>query len=95
MQQAPAAQPAAAAQGGAHAAPEALEHASSEAVGLQLPDVEPGDERYTVVAGDTLFEIAEARGVDSGWLGIFAVNQQTLSDPDVIMAGQELVLPAE
>jgi nucleoid-associated protein YgaU len=50
---------------------------------------------YTVVPGDTLFEIAQAQGVDSGWLGIFAVNQATVSNPDLIMAGQQLVLPAE
>ena len=58
-------------------------------------DVEPGDVTYAVLPGDTLFEIAEAQGVESGWLGIFAVNQDTLSNPDLIMAGQQLVLPAE
>ncbi|MBO1770037.1 LysM peptidoglycan-binding domain-containing protein [Agrococcus sp. TF02-5] len=79
-QQAPAEQPAP-----AQAAPAAL----------QLPDVQPGDETYEVVPGDTLFEIAEAQGVESGWLGIFAVNQDALTDPDLIMAGQQLVLPAE
>jgi resuscitation-promoting factor RpfA len=93
-QAAPAAQ-ASNAQGGANAAPQALEHASPEAVGLQLPDVEPGDETYTVESGDMLFEIAEELDVESGWLGIYAVNQDLLESPDLIMAGQELVLPAE
>lgn len=79
-QQAPAAQPA---------------PAPAQPAAVQLPDVQPGDETYEVVPGDTLFEIAEAQGVDSGWLGIFAVNQDSLSDPDLIMAGQQLVLPAE
>lgn len=60
-----------------------------------LPDVEPSDETYTVKSGDTLFEIAEAKDLDTGWLGIFAVNQDTLNDPDLIEVGQELVLPAE
>ena len=87
--------PAASAQGGAHAAPQAHANASSEARGLQLPDVEPSDETVTVESGDTLFAIAEAEGVESGWLGIYAVNQDTLDDPDLIMAGQELILPAE
>ncbi|WP_456285171.1 transglycosylase family protein [Microbacterium sp. JZ101] len=60
-----------------------------------LPDVEPSDETYTVQAGDTLFEIAEANGIESGWLGIFAVNQDILSNPDLIEVDQELVLPAQ
>jgi nucleoid-associated protein YgaU len=86
---------AASAQGGAHAAPQAHANASAEAPGLALPDVEPSDVRVTVEAGDTLFAIAEAEGVESGWLGIYAVNQDVIDDPDLIMAGQELVLPAE
>jgi hypothetical protein len=60
-----------------------------------LPDVEPSDETYTVESGDTLFEIAEAKGLETGWLGIFAVNQDELADPNLIEVGQELVLPAE
>ncbi len=82
-----------AAQQAAPAAP-AQQAAPAAPAQLTLPDVQPGDETYTVVPGDTLFEIAEAQGVESGWLGIFAVNQQSLSNPDLIMAGQELVLPA-
>lgn len=58
-----------------------------------LPDVEPSDETYTVEAGDTLFEIAQEHELDSGWLGVFAVNQDTIDNPDVITVGQELVLP--
>ncbi|WP_306233933.1 transglycosylase family protein [Agrococcus beijingensis] len=92
QQAAPAAQQAAPAARQAPAAPAA---AAAEPAQLQLPDVEPSDVTYTVVAGDTLFEIAEAQGVDSGWLGIFAVNQETVEDPDLIEVGQELVLPAE
>ncbi|WOF21481.1 transglycosylase family protein [Microbacterium betulae] len=60
-----------------------------------LPDVEASDETYTVEAGDTLFEISEKLGVDSGWLGIYAVNQDTIADPDYIEVGEALVLPAE
>ena len=69
--------------------------AAPAAPSYELPDVEPGDETVTVESGDTLFAIAEAEGVESGWLGIFAVNQETLTNPDLIMAGQELILPAE
>ncbi|WP_347755494.1 transglycosylase family protein [Agrococcus sp. ProA11] len=79
----------------AQAAPAAQQAPAAQAPALQLPDVEPGDERYTIEPGDTLFEIAESLEVDSGWLGIYAVNQDTLSNPDLIMAGAELILPAE
>lgn len=61
----------------------------------QLPDVEPSDETYTVESGDTLFDIATKLEVETGWLGIFAVNQETISDPDLIEVGDELILPAE
>ncbi len=60
-----------------------------------LPDVEASDETVTVESGDSLFAIAEEADVESGWLGIFAVNQDTISNPDLIEVGQELVLPAE
>ena len=73
-------------------APEAAEPAAPE---YTLPDVEASDETYTVEAGDTLFEISEKLGVESGWLGVYAVNQDTIPDPDYIEVGQELVLPAE
>ncbi|YCA49620.1 hypothetical protein M1D46_10705 [Microbacterium sp. JZ70] len=33
--------------------------------------------------------------MESGWLGIFAVNQDILSNPDLIEVDQELVLPAQ
>ncbi|MGI6878181.1 LysM peptidoglycan-binding domain-containing protein [Microbacterium sp. gxy059] len=62
---------------------------------LDLPDVEASDETYTVESGDTLFQIAESLDLDSGWLGLYAVNQDSVSDTDLIYAGQELVLPAE
>lgn len=77
--------------GGAAQAPAAAPVAPT----YELPDVEPSDETYKVEAGDTLFEIAEAQELETGWLGIFAVNQDTISNPDLIEVGQELVLPAE
>ncbi|MFT4235892.1 MAG: transglycosylase family protein [Microbacterium sp.] len=60
-----------------------------------LPDVEASDDIYTVVAGDSLSQIATDLGISSGWLGLYAVNQDTISNPDLIEVGQELVLPAE
>jgi LysM repeat protein len=60
-----------------------------------LPDVEASDETYKVESGDTLSEIAKELKLETGWLGIFAVNQDAISNPDLIEVGQELVLPAE
>ena len=60
-----------------------------------LPDVTASDETVTVESGDTLAKIAADEDVSSGWAGIFAVNQDTLSNADLIFPGQELVLPAE
>ena len=76
-------------------APEApaTEQPQAEAPAYDLPDVEASDETYTVKEGDTLIEIAEAKDIDSSWLGIFAVNQEEVSNPDLIEVGQELVLP--
>ncbi|SFS09453.1 Transglycosylase-like domain-containing protein [Agrococcus baldri] len=93
QQAAPAQSSGASSQASSQAAPAAA--AAPAAPSYELPDVEPGDETITVESGDTLFELAESNEVESGWLGIFAVNQDTLSDPDLIMAGQELILPAE
>lgn len=59
----------------------------------QLPDVQPSDAVVTVQPGDTLSAIAQAQGIASGYLGIFAVNQDVLDDPDLIQAGQQLTLP--
>ncbi|MGO3845855.1 transglycosylase family protein [Agrococcus casei] len=73
----------------------ATEQPQAEAPAYDLPDVEASDETYTVKEGDTLIEIAEAKDIDSSWLGIFAVNQEEVSNPDLIEVGQELVLPVK
>lgn len=77
------------------AAPAEQAPAGEQAPALDLPDVSPSDETYTVKEGDTLASIAEEQEIESGWLGLFAVNQDTLASADLIVAGQDLVLPAE
>jgi resuscitation-promoting factor RpfA len=47
---------------------------------------------YTVVAGDTLSEIAAAQKVAGGWQAIFERNSDVLSNPNVIRVGQQLDL---
>lgn len=68
---------------------------AAPAQNLDLPDVAPSDKTYTVEEGDTLATIAEEQGIESGWLGLFAVNQDKLQSTDLIFTGQDLVLPAE
>ena len=56
----------------------------------------PGDRRYTVKAGDSLAKIAQTfYGESSEYMRIFYANRDQLSDPDVIKAGQTLVIPDE
>jgi len=49
---------------------------------------------YTVVSGDTLFQIATNLGVSGGWEQLADANADTIADPDLIMPGQVLNLPA-
>ncbi|WP_448317134.1 transglycosylase family protein [Streptomyces sp. CO7] len=49
---------------------------------------------YTVVRGDSLSGIADAREVQGGWQSLYAANRSTVgSDPDLIMPGQRLRMP--
>ncbi|MFB7993156.1 transglycosylase family protein [Streptomyces sp. NPDC056002] len=48
---------------------------------------------YTVIGGDTLSGIADAREVPGGWRTLYEDNRRTIgSDPDLILPGQRLVL---
>ncbi|MFG2517894.1 transglycosylase family protein [Streptomyces sp. NPDC048527] len=48
---------------------------------------------YTVVGGDTLSAIADAREVPGGWRKLYETNRRTIgSDPDLILPGQRLAL---
>jgi nucleoid-associated protein YgaU len=50
---------------------------------------------YTVVKGDTLSHIAKAHyGKPNKWHVIFDANRDQLQDPDKIMPGQVLRIPA-
>jgi nucleoid-associated protein YgaU len=49
---------------------------------------------YTVQPGDSLFLIAEKRlGYGNRWPEILALNRDIIEDPDLILPGQELILP--
>ena len=50
----------------------------------------PSGGTYTVQPGDTLGSIAAAHGTSGGWEGLFALNSDRISDPNLIYVGQEL-----
>ncbi|WP_445155124.1 transglycosylase family protein [Arthrobacter sp. Hor0625] len=51
-------------------------------------------ETYTVKSGDSLSKIARALKITGGWQALADANADTISDPDVVLAGQVLQLPA-
>ncbi|UUX59621.1 transglycosylase family protein [Glutamicibacter halophytocola] len=56
-------------------------------------DVTDSGKNYTVKSGDTLAKIADQLGVDD-WRGLFVLNDDQLANPDLIMVGQTLNVPA-
>ncbi|WP_323187845.1 transglycosylase family protein [Streptomyces sp. NBC_01264] len=71
--------------GGKHRGPAAVEApAASDAA---------SEATYTVKAGDSLIEIADANGVKGGWKGLYEANEQVIGgDADLIKPGQNLDL---
>ena len=47
---------------------------------------------YTVKSGDTLAKIARAQGVDGGWRQLWALNRDTVRNPNLIRVGQTLAV---
>lgn len=52
----------------------------------------PAPATYTVVAGDTLWEIAQAKQIPGSWQALYDLNRDQLTDPDWIDIGQVLKL---
>ncbi|WP_313811966.1 transglycosylase family protein [Glutamicibacter sp.] len=57
-------------------------------------DVTDSGKNYTVKSGDTLFKIAQKLGVQD-WRGLFELNSDQLTNPDMIMVGQTLNVPTK
>jgi len=58
------------------------------------PPMAPQPETYTVMRGDTLWAIARRfLGSGSRWPEIYALNRQTISNPNRIFPGQVVTLP--
>ena len=59
------------------------------------PAAAHGPGSYTVRPGDTLSEIAaRAHGSAAGWPAVWCANRRQVPDPDMISAGELLVLPS-
>jgi LysM repeat protein len=52
----------------------------------------PSGSTYVVQAGDTLAKIAQAQGVDGGWQALWALNRDSVPNPNVIRVGQQLAI---
>lgn len=76
-------------------APAETPAAPAETTSYDLPDVQASDDTYTIEAGDTLSLVADALDIEDGWLALYAVNQDEISDPNLIFTGQEIVLPVQ
>ena len=52
----------------------------------------PAGGSYTVRSGDTLAKVARAQGIEGGWQALWALNRDTIGNPNVIRVGQQLAL---
>lgn len=59
------------------------------------PSDQPPTHRHTVMAGESLSGISQAKlGTSDGWVEIFALNRDALASPDLLEVGQVLDVPA-
>ncbi len=62
------------------------------------PEPEPEMERYSVIQGDTLWDISgqmDIYGDNFQWPLIFKANRDQIEDPDIIEIGQDLAISRE
>lgn len=69
--------------------------ATKKASSYQVPrstTVKATGENYVVRSGDHLAAIASKNNVDGGWRTLYALNDDTISNPDLIFPGQQIAL---
>lgn len=76
----------------AQAAP--VQAAPVQAAPRHVAPVAVSGETYTVQSGDSLSKIAEKLDIKGGWQTLADANADTISDPNLVLAGQILQLPA-
>ncbi|MEO5320208.1 transglycosylase family protein [Arthrobacter sp. CC3] len=76
------------------AAPAPVQAAPVQAEPRHAAQVPLSGETYTVEAGDTLSTIAEKLNITGGWQTLADANTDTIVDPDLVLEGQVLQLPA-
>ncbi|HEV7508156.1 MAG TPA: LysM peptidoglycan-binding domain-containing protein [Thermoanaerobaculia bacterium] len=60
------------------------------------PIVEPAEQTYTIVSGDSLSKIAKHFYGDANkWRQIYEANRDIIKDPDMIHPGQTIKIPTE
>ena len=57
-------------------------------------NVTDSGKNYTVKSGDTLAKIAKKLDIKD-WRGLFVLNDDQLTNPDLIMVGQTLNVPTK
>jgi nucleoid-associated protein YgaU len=67
---------------------------AAQAPTVAKTDAKGSGKFVTVKSGDTLAKIAETNQV-SNWIDLYSVNADQVSNPDLILVGQKLELPAK
>lgn len=66
-----------------------------ESVPQHAAPVALSGDTYTLEPGDTLSTAAEKLGIEGGWQSLADANLDTITNPDLVFAGQVLQLPAQ
>jgi LysM repeat protein len=77
---------------GSDRATRSAERSTMEQPATSTVEAPAGHGSYLVQSGDTLSKVAARHGVDGGWRALYALNHDTVTDPDLIFVGQRLRL---
>ncbi|WP_461174110.1 transglycosylase family protein [Arthrobacter sp. Z1-9] len=77
-----------------HSAPLQSASVAQAPAGKHATAVALSGETYTLQAGDTLSIVAQKLGIEGGWQRLADANLDTISNPNLVFAGQVIQLPA-